>query len=195
METRTISPSIAASSDDRYNTRQHAFNIGLAYFAFLVAACVCSTIIFELKVIWILRGVLASFMIGMGQFARSLICFTNEARDIQWESSMPKAHIQEIPIEQSLVQRGKSAFPSPDNKNGRLFTTVHLSEYQKHSIASAAVEHGKLTINFLTGLGVQRDGAERLREDLCSHSLLKFNERGEALVTAPGLRSFKAMLQ
>jgi len=134
-------------------------------------------------------------MISIAQFARSLILFTNEARDIQWESAMPNAHTQDIEGAPAQTERPKSSFPSPDNKNGRLFTTVHLSEYQKHKIASAGIRHGKLTVNFLTGLGIRRSNAERLREELCSHSLMVFNERGEALMTEAGLRSFNRITQ
>jgi hypothetical protein len=185
---------LSQSRDDIYNTRQHAFNIGLAFATVSTSIILCSTIIFGLPVIWLLRGALISFMLGVLAFAKSLIDFTNEARDIQWEQSMPKVEVKPIEVDHQ-PHGARASFPSPQNPHGLLFTTVGLNENQRRNIAEAAIQHGKLTVNYLTSLGLRRDDAERLREELVSHNLLMFNDRHETVVTKSGRKSFIKLLK
>ena len=181
------------TQDDHYNTRQHAFNIGVAYGAVLVALCLCAVIVFKLQVVWLLRGMLVSFMLGVIAFAKALINFTQEARDIQWESSMPKREpVAEVPYKELLRSKiQRATFPSPLHKKGMLFTSVELDNEQKERVVEAGLQHGKLTVNYLTSLGIKRENAERLREELVSHGLLSYNDRHEAVLTEQGVKSFR----
>ncbi len=174
---------------DEYNTRQHAFNIGVAYGLVAMVMALCIVVFFKLEIVWLLRLTMLALLIGASTFAYALISYTNEARDIQYES-----HVQSRPVETYVPQTDPNAlrafFPSPEHKNGLLFTDVQLTEQQKTAIARAALQHGKLTVNYLIGIGIPRDAAERLREELVSHNLLMFNERGETVLTLDGERSF-----
>ena len=186
-ETRPIA--LSSTRDDHYNTRQHAFNIGVAYSVVSVAVCLCAVILFEMKVVWLLRGTLLAFMIGVFAFSKSLIAFTQEARDIQWECAMPR--VEPVSIKELPSPQGKRAsFPSPEHRHGVLFTSVEINDEQKARIVEAGLQHEKLTINYLTSLGIKREDAERLREELVSHGLLDYNERHEAVLTENGKRSF-----
>lgn len=186
----------ATPRDDTYNTRQHAFNIGLAYTSVCSIVALCAVIGFKIEAVWLLRGILFSMVIGVFAFAKALIDFTKEARDIQWETSMPQR--EELPVVKSVASTDsyeRASFPSPRHRNGLLFTSVALSDKQRDDIASSALQHGKLTVNYLTSLGLTREDAERLREELAAHSLVSFNERNEAVLTDEGRKSFEALLK
>ena len=179
--------------DDSYNTRQHAFNIGLAYMSVCIVVVVCTVIGFKMQAIWLLRGILASLIIDVGTFAKSLVEFTGEARDIQWKNSMAydppvQTDVGGIDTDDDTDERG--SFPSPRHRNGMLFVSAGLSETQRHEIAATALQHQKLTVNYLTSIGLKREDAERLREELVGHGLLMFNERNEAVITDDGCKSF-----
>lgn len=183
----------ATTRDDSYNTRQHAFNIGLAYGAVCAVICVCSVIAFHIEGVWLMRGLLLSLVIGVIAFAKALIDFTQEARDIQWQTHIPPIQMQAqqpMLIQEDTLDRKRASFPHPAHRNGMLFTDIELTDEQRNSIAQSVLQHGKLTINYLIGIGLRREDAELLREELVSHNLLMFNERNEAVLTEDGERSF-----
>lgn len=181
--------------DDEYRTRQHALNIGLAWGIGLSTLSIAIILAFSIDLVWLLRTIPLSLAVGVGSFSKALIEFTNDAHNIIWESNLSVSQPQSVDnVSPPPAHAKRGSFPHPDHKNGMLMLSVKLTDQQREEIAQAGINHGKLTVNFLVGVGLSRENAERLREELVGHRLAHFDERQRAIITAKGKRSFRKLL-
>lgn len=187
--------------EDQYHVRDHATNIGIAYFLITfsvmvsILAILSATAIFTIK--WPQDYLIAlpiSLTAGIVSFALALNDFTKDARAMLWTQYEQQKEIiaQQIIKEQGDNEYQKTFLPAKRG-NDKVGIDVYLSESQLAKIAQAALNSGKLTINYLDSIGISRPRAEKLRQELAKIGYAKFNQHSELIFTKDGLQCFKRL--
>lgn len=188
-----------AIQSDQYHVRDHAANVGIACFlvtlsSLLSATYLLSTIVPGFKPQHYTFILPLSFSAGIIAFSHALWKFTNDAREMLWTQYERQ---QDVIMQQIVKERGdneyqKTFLPNPRG-NGKQAIAVYLNSEQLNSIAYAAQNSGKLTVNFLDSIGVSRPRAEKLRQELARIGYAKFNNHSELIFTKTGLHSLQRL--
>jgi hypothetical protein len=174
-----------------YRSRQHAFNKLLGWGIGLLSVAITVDLI-----IYYTTGMIAfpilefiAIAVSLVMFARALVNYTNEDRDIL--NSRYWYETEEAPISESNqtdTNTSQDTIIPQSRGNGHFILHIGLSVTQLNSIANAMLNTGTLTVNYIESLGISRQNAEKLREELSEYKLLSFDDKGRVRLTQDGER-------
>lgn len=180
-----------------YRSRQQALNKLLGWGSGLLSVAITIDL-----VIYFITGMIAfpifefiAIAFAIVKFATALVKYTNEDRDIlnsrlfdfSEETEEPESNQEEVNSDAVTV------IPQETGK-GNYILHIGLSNSQLTNVAKAMLNTNTLTVNYLESLGISRQNAEKLREELAEKKLLTFDNKGRVTLTDNGKRVAKKIL-